>query len=95
MLEPEEIFAALVALGAAQGSRGQARAVTAGPTFEAIDPVRGITNSSSGKMGYALAQAAAEAGAEVTLGERADGAADARGRRRASTSQRRGDGRPR
>ncbi len=41
--------------------------LTAGPTFEAIDPVRGITNTSSGKMGYALAQAAAEAGAVVTL----------------------------
>ena len=41
--------------------------LTAGPTFEAIDPVRGITNTSSGKMGYALAQAAAEAGATVTL----------------------------
>jgi phosphopantothenoylcysteine decarboxylase / phosphopantothenate---cysteine ligase len=41
--------------------------VTAGPTFEAIDAVRGITNSSSGKMGYAVAQAALEAGAEVTL----------------------------
>ncbi len=41
--------------------------LTAGPTFEAIDPVRGITNASSGKMGYALAQAAAEAGATVTL----------------------------
>ena len=41
--------------------------VTAGPTFEAIDPVRGITNLSSGKMGFALALACAEAGAEVTL----------------------------
>ncbi|MCC7092319.1 MAG: bifunctional phosphopantothenoylcysteine decarboxylase/phosphopantothenate--cysteine ligase CoaBC, partial [Nitrosomonas sp.] len=41
--------------------------VTAGPTFEAIDAVRGFTNKSSGKMGYALAQAAVEAGAEVTL----------------------------
>ncbi|MBL8497975.1 bifunctional phosphopantothenoylcysteine decarboxylase/phosphopantothenate--cysteine ligase CoaBC [Nitrosomonas sp. JL21] len=41
--------------------------VTAGPTFEAIDAVRGLTNKSSGKMGYALAQAAVEAGAEVTL----------------------------
>jgi phosphopantothenoylcysteine decarboxylase/phosphopantothenate--cysteine ligase len=41
--------------------------VTAGPTFEAIDPVRGITNLSSGKMGFAVAQACAEAGAEVTL----------------------------
>jgi phosphopantothenoylcysteine decarboxylase/phosphopantothenate--cysteine ligase len=41
--------------------------VTAGPTFEAIDPVRGITNHSSGKMGFAIARAAREAGAEVTL----------------------------
>jgi phosphopantothenoylcysteine decarboxylase/phosphopantothenate--cysteine ligase len=41
--------------------------VTAGPTYEAIDPVRGITNHSSGKMGFALARAAADAGAEVTL----------------------------
>jgi len=41
--------------------------VTAGPTFEAIDPVRGITNASSGKMGFAVARAAAEAGADVTL----------------------------
>jgi phosphopantothenoylcysteine decarboxylase / phosphopantothenate---cysteine ligase len=41
--------------------------VTAGPTFEPIDPVRGLTNLSSGKMGYAVAQAAAEAGAEVCL----------------------------
>ena len=41
--------------------------VTAGPTFEAIDPVRGITNLSSGKMGFAIARAAREAGAHVTL----------------------------
>jgi phosphopantothenoylcysteine decarboxylase/phosphopantothenate--cysteine ligase len=41
--------------------------ITAGPTFEPIDPVRGITNLSSGKMGFALARAAHEAGAEVTL----------------------------
>jgi len=41
--------------------------ITAGPTYEAIDAVRGITNRSSGKMGYAIAQAAAELGAEVTL----------------------------
>ncbi|GKS70326.1 phosphopantothenate-cysteine ligase /Phosphopantothenoylcysteine decarboxylase [Nitrosomonas sp. PY1] len=41
--------------------------ITAGPTFEAIDPVRGLTNKSSGKMGYAIAQAAVEAGANVTL----------------------------
>ena len=41
--------------------------VTAGPTYEAIDPVRGITNLSSGKMGFAIARAAREAGADVTL----------------------------
>jgi phosphopantothenoylcysteine decarboxylase/phosphopantothenate--cysteine ligase len=41
--------------------------ITAGPTYEAIDPVRGITNLSSGKMGYAIARAAREAGADVTL----------------------------
>ncbi len=41
--------------------------LTAGPTFEALDPVRGLTNTSSGKMGFALARACAEAGAEVTL----------------------------
>lgn len=41
--------------------------ITAGPTYEAIDPVRGITNKSSGKMGFALARAAIEAGAEVQL----------------------------
>ena len=46
---------------------GRRLLLTAGPTFEAIDPVRGITNTSSGKMGYAIAQAAAEAGAAVTL----------------------------
>jgi len=77
LLEPEEIFAALEAhfAGTAMGgpaARGGALAgrkvmVTAGPTFEPIDPVRGITNVSSGKMGYAVAQAAAEAGAEVML----------------------------
>ena len=46
---------------------GQRVLITAGPTFEAIDPVRGITNRSSGKMGFAIARAAREAGAEVTL----------------------------
>lgn len=46
---------------------GQHLLVTAGPTFEAIDPVRGITNLSSGKMGFAIARAAREAGAQVTL----------------------------
>jgi phosphopantothenoylcysteine decarboxylase/phosphopantothenate--cysteine ligase len=67
MLEPEEIFAALAALGQPKVLVGRRVLVTAGPTFEPIDPVRGITNSSSGKMGFAVAQAAAEAGAQVTL----------------------------
>ena len=67
MLEPEEIFAALTAATAAKLLAGRRFLLTAGPTFEAIDPVRGITNTSSGKMGYALAQAAVEAGAAVTL----------------------------
>jgi phosphopantothenoylcysteine decarboxylase/phosphopantothenate--cysteine ligase len=67
MLEPEEIFAAMHAALQPKLLAGRRVLLTAGPTFEAIDPVRGITNTSSGKMGYALAQAAAEAGASVTL----------------------------
>jgi phosphopantothenoylcysteine decarboxylase/phosphopantothenate--cysteine ligase len=67
MLEPEAIFAAVIASRQAKLLAGKRVLVTAGPTFERIDPVRGITNSSSGRMGYALAQAAAEAGAIVTL----------------------------
>ena len=67
MLEAPAIFAALAAALQPKVLAGKRVLVTAGPTFEAIDPVRGITNSSSGKMGFALAQAAAEAGAEVTL----------------------------
>lgn len=67
MLEPEALFAALVASRQPKVLAGKRVLLTAGPTFEAIDPVRGITNSSSGKMGFALAQAAAEAGAEVTV----------------------------
>jgi phosphopantothenoylcysteine decarboxylase / phosphopantothenate---cysteine ligase len=67
MLEAEALFAALVASRQPKVLAGKRVLLTAGPTFEAIDPVRGITNSSSGKMGFALAQAAAEAGAEVTM----------------------------
>jgi phosphopantothenoylcysteine decarboxylase/phosphopantothenate--cysteine ligase len=67
MLEPEEILAALIAWAQPKHLAGKRVLLTAGPTFEAIDPVRGITNSSSGKMGFALAQACAEAGAAVTL----------------------------
>jgi len=67
MIEPEEILAALVAWAQPKVLSGKRVLLTAGPTFEAIDPVRGITNLSSGKMGFALAQACAEAGANVTL----------------------------
>ncbi len=55
------------ALGVSQGLAGRSVVVTAGPTLEAIDPVRFISNRSSGKMGYAIAAAARDAGAEVTL----------------------------
>jgi phosphopantothenoylcysteine decarboxylase/phosphopantothenate--cysteine ligase len=67
MLEAQAIFDAVVASHAPKLLDGKRVLVTAGPTFEAIDPVRGITNSSSGKMGFAVARAAAEAGADVTL----------------------------
>lgn len=67
MLEAEEIFADLVAFFQPKRLLGKRVLLTAGPTFEALDPVRGLTNSSSGKMGFALARACAEAGAHVTL----------------------------
>ena len=67
MLEPAELLADLVAFFQPKSMAGRKVLVTAGPTFEAIDPIRGITNHSSGKMGFALARAAHEAGAEVTL----------------------------
>jgi phosphopantothenoylcysteine decarboxylase/phosphopantothenate--cysteine ligase len=67
MLEPEELRDAVIAFFQPKVLAGRRMLVTAGPTFEAIDPVRGITNLSSGKMGFAIARAAAEAGAEVTL----------------------------
>ena len=67
MLEAQEIFDDVEALLAPKPLRGRRLLVTAGPTFEPIDPVRGITNHSSGKMGFAIARAAAEAGAQVTL----------------------------
>ncbi|MBI3150172.1 MAG: bifunctional phosphopantothenoylcysteine decarboxylase/phosphopantothenate--cysteine ligase CoaBC [Betaproteobacteria bacterium] len=67
MLEAEEIVAAVEFWAQPKILAGRRVLLTAGPTFEAIDPVRGITNLSSGKMGYALARAAAQAGAEVTL----------------------------
>ena len=67
MLEPQEIISSLNS-GTRQGAlSGLHVTVTAGPTWEALDPVRGLSNHSSGKMGFALAEAAAEAGARVTL----------------------------
>ena len=67
MIETEEIVAELIAHFQPKLLKGRKVLITAGPTFEAIDPVRGITNLSSGKMGFAIARAAQEAGAEVTL----------------------------
>jgi phosphopantothenoylcysteine decarboxylase/phosphopantothenate--cysteine ligase len=67
MLEPHEIRDALIARFQPQRFAGRRAVLTAGPTFEPIDPVRGITNRSSGKMGYAIARAMADAGADVTL----------------------------
>ena len=67
MLEPAELLQDVVAFFTPKVLAGQRVLVTAGPTYEAIDPVRGITNLSSGKMGFAIARAAREAGADVTL----------------------------
>lgn len=67
MLEASEILAELQALFGPKRLAGRRVLVTAGPTEEPIDPVRLLTNTSSGKMGYAVARAAQEAGAEVTL----------------------------
>jgi phosphopantothenoylcysteine decarboxylase/phosphopantothenate--cysteine ligase len=67
MLEPEQLLEEIVAAFQPKLLAGKRVLVTAGPTFEPIDPVRGITNLSSGKMGYAVARAAHEAGAEVLL----------------------------
>jgi phosphopantothenoylcysteine decarboxylase/phosphopantothenate--cysteine ligase len=67
MLEPCDLLDEVIALFQAKVLAGQHVLITAGPTFEALDPIRGLTNHSSGKMGFALARAAREAGAEVTL----------------------------
>jgi phosphopantothenoylcysteine decarboxylase/phosphopantothenate--cysteine ligase len=67
MLEPAEITEQLIAFFQKKILAGKRVLITAGPTFEAIDPVRGLTNRSSGKMGFAIARAAIEAGAEVHL----------------------------
>src|SRR5437762_1504429 len=67
MLEPEELLDEMIAFFEPKSLLGKRMLITAGPTFEAIDPVRGITNLSSGKMGFAIARAARDAGAQVTL----------------------------
>jgi phosphopantothenoylcysteine decarboxylase/phosphopantothenate--cysteine ligase len=67
MLESEQLLEELIGFFRPKPLAGRRVLITAGPTFEPIDPVRGITNLSSGKMGFAIARAAAEAGAEVTL----------------------------
>ena len=67
MLEPHEIAEQVIAFFQKKVLAGKKVLITAGPTFEAIDPVRGITNQSSGKMGFAIARAALEAGAQVHL----------------------------
>ena len=67
MLEPDELLYDVIRFFKPKLLAGQHVLVSAGPTFEAIDPVRGLTNLSSGKMGFAIARAAHEAGAQVTL----------------------------
>ena len=67
MLEPDELLHDVIAFFQPKSLAGKSVLITAGPTFEPVDPVRGITNRSSGKMGFAIARAAAEAGARVTL----------------------------
>ncbi|MGB7484375.1 MAG: bifunctional phosphopantothenoylcysteine decarboxylase/phosphopantothenate--cysteine ligase CoaBC, partial [Castellaniella sp.] len=67
MMEPDRILRALIAFFQPKTLAGRRVLLTAGPTSEVIDPVRVLTNRSSGRMGYALARAAAEAGADVTL----------------------------
>jgi phosphopantothenoylcysteine decarboxylase / phosphopantothenate---cysteine ligase len=67
MLEAHEIAESVAGILAPRLLAGARVLITAGPTFEPIDAVRGITNRSSGKMGYAIARAAADAGAKVTL----------------------------
>ena len=67
MLEPEQLLEEVITAFQPKTLEGKRILITAGPTFEPIDPVRGITNLSSGKMGYAIARAARQAGATVTL----------------------------
>ena len=82
MLEPHELLEDLIAFFQPKLLAERRVLITAGPTFEPIDPVRGITNLSSGKMGFALARAAREAGAKVTLVAGPSGLPTPRGVRR-------------
>ena len=67
MTEPEAVLDRLSGFFAPKTLEGRRVLVTAGPTYEALDPVRGVTNRSSGRQGYAVARAARDAGAQVTL----------------------------
>ncbi|MFN7836105.1 MAG: bifunctional phosphopantothenoylcysteine decarboxylase/phosphopantothenate--cysteine ligase CoaBC [Burkholderiaceae bacterium] len=67
MVEPQDLLESIISAFTVKVLANTHVLITAGPTYEAIDPVRGITNRSSGKMGYAVALAAARAGAKVTL----------------------------
>ncbi|MDM0016378.1 bifunctional phosphopantothenoylcysteine decarboxylase/phosphopantothenate--cysteine ligase CoaBC [Variovorax saccharolyticus] len=67
MLEAQQLLEEVIAQFQPKVLAGRHVVVTAGPTFEALDPIRGITNHSSGKMGFSIARAARDAGAEVTL----------------------------
>ena len=67
MLEAQQLLEEVISQFQPKVLAGQQVVVTAGPTFEALDPIRGITNHSSGKMGFSIARAARDAGAEVTL----------------------------
>jgi phosphopantothenoylcysteine decarboxylase/phosphopantothenate--cysteine ligase len=82
MLEPHELLEDLIAFFQPKLLAERRVLITAGPTFEPIDPVRGISNLSSGKMGFALARAAREAGARVTLVAGPSGLPTPRGVRR-------------
>jgi phosphopantothenoylcysteine decarboxylase / phosphopantothenate---cysteine ligase len=82
MLEPQELLEDLVAFFQPKLLAGRKVVITAGPTFEALDPIRGITNHSSGKMGFAIARAARESGADVVLVAGPVGVATPRGVRR-------------
>jgi phosphopantothenoylcysteine decarboxylase/phosphopantothenate--cysteine ligase len=86
MLEPEDLLEDIVAFFQPKVLAGKHMLLTAGPTFEAIDPVRGITNLSSGKTGFALARAARDAGADVTLVAGPTSLATPRGVRRVDVS---------